>query len=628
MHTFWRILNQAKHFWPALLGSMSCAALFAFLSSAGVWMMVPFLESIFYTEQEATVVQAPSADRMLSDGASETPEKDPGLLDRWKGRLRKTTDRLIVGQTREQKFTRLCLVILTLFFLKNLFGYAQGYLMAYVEQGLIKRFRDALYEHLQALTLGYFHEQRTGHLISRIVNDVTLLNEAMNASLINLVREPLMIFFYLSLMFTFSWKLTVAVLLVMPLSLRVILYIGKKLRKHSTRSQQRIADITTVLEETISGIRVVKAFAMEAFEIAKFSGRTDRFRSTMTKLTRIRRLASPLTEFLSVSTGMVILWFGGRQVLAGGLLAPAEFITFVITMFLMMSPFKSLGNVYSRIQVGLAAGERIFEILDTPPIIREKPGARDVDDIEESLRFREVSFSYPTGDRVLDHVELFVRAGEVLAIVGPSGGGKSTLVDLIPRFYDPTAGAVEIDGMDLREVKIGSLRRLMGIVTQETILFNDSVRNNIAYGHPEIEEARIVSAARAANAHDFILEFPEGYETRIGDRGVKLSGGQRQRLAIARAILKNPPILIFDEATSSLDMESEQLVQEAIEHLMQGRTAFVIAHRLSTVQRANRIVVMDAGRIVQEGTHEELVVQEGLYRKLYQMQFRNGPSEA
>ncbi|MCK5527886.1 MAG: ABC transporter ATP-binding protein, partial [Candidatus Latescibacteria bacterium] len=581
-----------------------------------------------YTEQEATVVQAPSADRMLSDGASETPEKDPGLLDRWKGRLRKTTDRLIVGQTREQKFTRLCLVILTLFFLKNLFGYAQGYLMAYVEQGLIKRFRDALYEHLQALTLGYFHEQRTGHLISRIVNDVTLLNEAMNASLINLVREPLMIFFYLSLMFTFSWKLTVAVLLVMPLSLRVILYIGKKLRKHSTRSQQRIADITTVLEETISGIRVVKAFAMEAFEIAKFSGRTDRFRSTMTKLTRIRRLASPLTEFLSVSTGMVILWFGGRQVLAGGLLAPAEFITFVITMFLMMSPFKSLGNVYSRIQVGLAAGERIFEILDTPPIIREKPGARDVDDIEESLRFREVSFSYPTGDRVLDHVELHVRAGEVLAIVGPSGGGKSTLVDLIPRFYDPTAGAVEIDGVDLREVKIGSLRRLMGIVTQETILFNDSVRNNIAYGHPEIEEARIVSAARAANAHDFILEFPEGYETRIGDRGVKLSGGQRQRLAIARAILKNPPILIFDEATSSLDMESEQLVQEAIEHLMQGRTAFVIAHRLSTVQRANRIVVMDAGRIVQEGTHEELVVQEGLYRKLYQMQFRNGPSEA
>ena len=628
MHTFWRILNQAKYYWPALLGSMTCAAVFAFLSSAGVWMMVPFLENIFYTEQDAAVVQAPSVPLALSAGASETPKKDSGLLDRWKGRLRKTTDRLIVGETRQQTFTRLCLVILTLFFLKNLFGYAQGYLMAYAEQGLIKRFRDLLYEHLQALSLGYFHEQRTGRLISRIVNDVKLLNEAMNASLINLVRDPLMIFFYLSLMFTFSWKLTLAVLLVMPLSLRVILYIGKKLRKHSTRSQQRIADITTVLEETISGIRVVKAFAMEAFEIAKFRGCTERFRRTMTKLTRIRRLASPLTEFLSVSTGIVILWIGGRQVLAGGLLAPAEFMTFLITMFLMMSPFKSLGNVYSRIQVGLAAGERIFQILDTPPIIREKPGAREIGDIRESLRFRDVSFSYPTGDRVLDHVDLFVRAGEVLAIVGPSGGGKSTLVDLIPRFYDPTAGAVEIDGMDLRDVKIASLRRLMGIVTQETILFNDTVRNNIAYGHPEIEEARIVSAARAANAHDFILEFPEGYETRIGDRGVKLSGGQRQRLAIARAILKNPPILIFDEATSSLDLESEQLVQEAIERLMQGRTAFVIAHRLSTVQRANRIVVMDAGRIVQEGTHAELVAQEGLYRKLYRMQFRNGEREA
>ncbi|MCD6334591.1 MAG: ABC transporter ATP-binding protein [Candidatus Latescibacteria bacterium] len=591
-------------------------------------MMVPFLENIFYTEQDAAVVQAPSVPLALSAGASETPKKDSGLLDRWKGRLRKTTDRLIVGETRQQTFTRLCLVILALFFLKNLFGYAQGYLMAYAEQGLIKRFRDLLYEHLQALSLGYFHEQRTGRLISRIVNDVKLLNEAMNASLINLVRDPLMIFFYLSLMLTFSWKLTLAVLLVMPLSLRVILYIGKKLRKHSTRSQQRIADITTVLEETISGIRVVKAFAMEAFEIAKFRGCTDRFRRTMTKLTRIRRLASPLTEFLSVSTGIVILWIGGRQVLAGGLLAPAEFMTFLITMFLMMSPFKSLGNVYSRIQVGLAAGERIFEILDTPPIIRERPGAREIGDIREGLRFRDVSFSYPTGDRVLDHVDLQVQAGEVLAIVGPSGGGKSTLVDLIPRFYDPTAGAVEIDGVDLRDVKIGSLRRLMGIVTQETILFNDTVRNNIAYGHPEIEEARIASAARAANAHDFILEFPDGYETRIGDRGVKLSGGQRQRLAIARAILKNPPILIFDEATSSLDLESEQLVQEAIERLMQGRTAFVIAHRLSTVQRANRIVVMDAGRIVQEGTHAELVAQEGLYRKLYRMQFRNGEREA
>ena len=606
---------------------MSCAALYAFLNSASVYLMVPFLDNIFYTEQEASIQRAPSLPRVLSADASETPEKDPDLLDRWKLRLRKTTDRLIVGRTRQETFTRLCLVILTLFFLKNLFGYAQGYLIASAEQGLIKGFRDALYEHIQSLSLNFFHEQRTGHLISRTVNDVTLLNEAMNASLINLLRDPLTIFFYLSLMFTFSWKLTVAVLLVMPLSLRIILFIGKKLRKHSTRSQQRIADITAVLEETISGIRVVKAFAMEAFEIAKFRIRTDSFRRTVTKLTRIRRLASPLTEFLSVSTGIVILWIGGRQVLAGGSLAPAEFMTFLIMMFLIMSPFKSLGNVYSRMQIGLAAGERIFQILDTPLSIREKPGAREIDDIKENLRFRNVSFSYPTGDRVLKNVHLQVRAGEVLAIVGPSGGGKSTLVDLIPRFHDPTEGAVEIDGMDLRALKIGSLRRLMGIVTQETILFNDTVRNNIAYGHPEIGEARIANAAKAANAHDFILELPDGYETQIGDRGVKLSGGQRQRLAIARAILKNPPILIFDEATSSLDTEAEQLVQEAIEHLMQGRTAFVIAHRLSTVQSAHRIVVMDQGRIVQEGTHSELIAQEGLYRKLYRMQFKNGPSE-
>ncbi|MFH1006397.1 MAG: ABC transporter ATP-binding protein [Candidatus Latescibacterota bacterium] len=628
MHIFLRILNKARHYWPALAGSMACAALFAFLHSAGVWMMVPFLESIFYTEEQAAVTHVPVVPQVLLEAGSETSESDPGTVNRLKLRMRRTTDRLIVGETRQQTFTRLCLVILALFFLKNLFGYAQGYLMAYAEQGLIKRFRDALYEHLQALSLSYFHEHRTGHLISRIVNDVTLLNETMNASLINLVRDPLMIFFYLGLMFTFSWKLTLAALLVMPLSLRIILFIGKKLRKQSTRSQQRIAEVTTVLQETISGIRVVKAFAMEAFEIAKFQSRTDSFRRTMTKLTRIRRLASPLTEFLSVSSGIVILWFGGRQVLTGGLLSPAEFMTFLITMFLMMSPFKSLGDVYSRMQVGLAAGERIFGILDTVPTIREKRGAREVGEIRKSLHFKDVSFQYPTGDRVLDHVNLEVQAGEVLAIVGASGGGKSTLVDLIPRFYDPQEGSVEIDGVDLRDVKVNDLRRLMGIVTQETILFNDSVRNNIAYGHPEIDHDRIVSAARAANAHDFILEFPEGYETRIGDRGVKLSGGQRQRLAIARAILKNPPILIFDEATSSLDMESEQLVQEAIERLMQGRTSFVIAHRLSTIQRANRIVVIDGGRIVQEGTHSELVEKEGPYRKLYQMQFRNGESRA
>lgn len=623
MHTFYRILSKAKRYWPALLGSMFCAALYAFLQSASVWMMVPFLESIFPSEKETTIQQEPSSPNVLSADSFEAPRPKPDVLNRWKQRLRETTDRLIVGRTRQETFTRLCLVILTLFFLKNLFGYTQGYLMASAEQGLIKSFRDALYEHIQSLSLNYFHEQRTGHLISRTVNDVTLLNEAINASLINLLRDPLMIFFYLSLMFTLSWKLTVAVLLVMPLSLRIILYIGKKLRKHSTRSQQRIADITTVLEETISGIRVVKAFAMESFEIAKFRTRTERFRRTVTKLTRIRRLASPLTEFLSVSTGIVILWIGGRQVLSGELLAPAEFMTFLITMFLTMPPLKSLGNVYSRIQVGLAAGERIFQILDTPPSIREKTGAREIDDIREGLRFRNVSFSYPTGDRVLENINLHVQAGEVLAIVGPSGSGKSTLVDLIPRFYDPTEGAVEIDGVDLRDLKISALRRLMGIVTQETILFHDTVRNNIAYGHPEIGEERIANAAKAANAHDFILELPDGYETQIGDRGAKLSGGQRQRLAIARAILKNPPILIFDEATSSLDTEAEQLVQEAIERLMQGRTAFVIAHRLSTVQSAHRIVVMDEGRIVQEGTHAELIAQEGLYRKLHRMQFRN-----
>ena len=492
--------------------------------------------------------------------------------------------------------------------------------MAYVEQGIIKHFRDRIYEHLHTLSLSYFHRHQTGHLISRVMNDVTILNEAVNASLIHLLRNPLMVVVYLGILLVLSWKLTLAVLVVFPFGGRLIALIGKKLRKHSLRSQERIADITSVLEETLFGIRVVKAFAMERFEIEKFRKATEHFRRSATKLRRIRRLASPTTEFMGAAIGVMILWIGGRQVLIGGSLAPEEFMAFLTTMFLMMQPLKSLGNVYSRIKVGIAAGERIFEVLDTPPKLCERKHARAMDTLREDICYRNVWFAY-NSEPVLQDIDLRVKVGEVLAIVGPSGAGKSTLVDLLPRFYDPTQGVITIDGVDLRDLRIADLRRLMGVVTQETILFNDAVRNNIAYGHPEIEDKQIITAAQAANAHDFILDLPQGYETVIGDRGVKLSGGQRQRLSIARAILKNPPILIFDEATSALDSEAEQLVQEAIEHLMQGRTAFVIAHRLSTIQNAHRIIVMDEGRIVQEGTHEALINQKGLYRKLYQMQF-------
>lgn len=617
MHILGRILRGARPYWPALLGSIICATIYALLSSASIWMMVPFLKNIFEAPQ-TTAVQPSTTEGHVENAIQ------PDFWHRIKRELRTRTDGWIGRGTRADILRRICLVILIAFFLKNFFGYAQGYLMAHVEQGIVKHFRDRMYEHLHALSLSYFHQHQTGHLISRVVNDVTLLNEAVNASLINLIRDPLMLMVYLGLLLILSWKLTLAVVMVLPFGGWLVTLIGKKLRKHSLRSQERIADITSVLQETISGIRVVKAFAMEHFEIAKLRRATDHFRRTRMKLTRIRRLASPATEFMGAAIGVIILWFGGRQVLIGGLLAPEEFMTFFITMFLMMQPLKSLGSVYSRIQVGIAAGKRIFDILDTPPKIRERKHAQAMDTVREEICYRNVWFAY-NGEPILRDINLRVNVGEVLAIVGPSGAGKSTLVDLLPRFYDPTRGTITIDGVDLRDLRIADLRQAMGIVTQETILFNDTVRNNIAYGHPEIEDERIITAAQAANAHDFILSLPQGYETVIGDRGVKLSGGQRQRLAIARAILKNPPILIFDEATSALDSEAEQLVQEAIEHLMQGRTVFVIAHRLSTIQNAHRIIVMDEGWIVQEGVHETLITEKGLYQKLYRMQFGQAP---
>jgi subfamily B ATP-binding cassette protein MsbA len=361
---------------------------------------------------------------------------------------------------------------------------------------------------------------------------------------------------------------------------------------------------------------------MEPVEIRKFEQETGRYFRTMLKRVRVRSLAGPVNEFLGTAAGVLILWYGGHQVLKGDIMGPEEFMTFIIAIFLLMQPIKSLSNVHTRIQEGLAAAERVFRVLDTPPRIRQAPDAIEVDDFQESIRYRDVIFSYDGGEPVLNHIDLEIRRGEVVALVGVSGVGKSTMADLLPRFYDPQGGSVELDGIDVRRISIASLRRLFGVVTQETILFNDSVLNNIAYGAQEAGRDEIVDAARAANADEFIGELPHGYETEIGDRGAKLSGGQRQRIAIARALLKNPKILILDEATSALDSEAEIYVQQALDRLMENRTALVIAHRLSTVLNADRIVVLDNGTIAQIGRHEDLIKREGIYKKLYELQFQ------
>lgn len=518
---------------------------------------------------------------------------------------------------------KVSLIIFTAFLLKNIFGYLQSYFMTYAEEGVIKDLREALYRHLHDLPLAYFTNERTGDLISRITNDVSLVNGGISAGFVTLIREPLLMIVFLTLAFSLSWKLTLLSLVVFPFSLSIIGWIALKLHKERGISQERLADITSVLQETISGVKVVKAFGMEEFENKKFRESTYNYFRSLLKITRTRDFSSPTTEILSVAAGAVIIWYGGTQVLIEKTLNASEFLGFLLVIFQIMPPVKELTSVNNRIQESSAAGKRIFEILDTEPQIKDAPHAVSLEEFRKDITIDNVSFSYDGATIVLKNINLRITKGEVLAIVGPSGSGKSTLIDLIPRFYDPTEGQISIDGIDLRKLKVQSLRSKIGIVTQETILFNDTVRNNIAYGLEDCPMENIISAAKAANAHDFIMAMPEQYKSIIGERGVKLSGGERQRLSLARAILKNPPILILDEATSALDTESEILVQEAIDHLMAGRTSIVIAHRLSTVQHADRIIVLDEGRIVEMGKHSELLLNpNGLYKKLYDLQFR------
>jgi subfamily B ATP-binding cassette protein MsbA len=609
--TYLRVVRYARPYWRHIVASVSCTIFYSIFSGVSIYLFIPMLDILFHPEKMAS---GQGADQIR------LPLPVPEGLNE----LKQSFLIYVFGGTQMDALFKICVILVIAFLLKNLFGYLQSYLMNYAEEGVIKDLRNALYRHLHNLPLGYFSNERTGELISRLTNDVSVINGGISALFVTLIREPLLIIVFLSLALALSWKLTLISVLVFPFSLSIIGWIAIRLHKERGVSQERLADITSVLQETISGVKVVKAFGMEEFENRKFNSQTQRYFASLIRITRIRDLASPMTEVLSVAAGAVIIWYGGRQIIIEHSLNASEFLSFLFIIFQIMPPIKELTNVNNRIQEASAAGKRIFEILDTRPSIRTNSDAVVLEKFTRSIELKNVSFAYNgNGDGVLHGINLTIGKGEVVAIVGPSGSGKTTLVDLVPRFYDPTSGAIAIDGHDLRQLTVHSVREKIGIVTQETILFNDSVKNNIAYGLENCSLELIVEAAKAANAHDFISGMPNGYESMIGERGVKLSGGERQRLSLARAILKNPPILILDEATSALDTESEILVQQAIEYLMAGRTSLVIAHRLSTVQHADRIVVLNDGHIVEEGKHAELLANPaGLYRKLYNLQFR------
>ena len=517
------------------------------------------------------------------------------------------------------------LAIVGIFLLKGVFDYGQAYLMSHVGQRIIADLREKIYNHLQSLSLSCFTRNPTGVLMSRITNDVSMVQGAVTDAVTGLLKDLFTIIGLVGVVFYRDWRLAIIALVVFPLAVYPIVKFGRKLRSYSSRSQTTMGDISTILLETISGNRIVKAFNMEEYEQKRFARENRKLFSIQMKSVRVRAVSHPLMEVLGGLGIACIVFYGGYNVIKG-VATPGTFFSFLAALLMLYEPVKRLSGFNNTVQQGLAAASRIFEGLDTAPEIRNKPGAKILTSVSKGIEYRNVSFKYDE-DRVLKSINLQVKVGEMIAFVGASGGGKTTLVNLLPRFYDVSSGEVLIDGQDIRNVSQESLRSMIGIVTQQTILFNDTVRNNIAYGKISEPFGGIVKAAEAAYAHGFIQNLPNGYDTVIGEQGVKLSGGERQRLSIARALLKNAPILILDEATSSLDSESEIEVQKALEYLMQGRTTLVIAHRLSTIRKANRIVVIANGTVVEEGTHEELLEKEGEYRKLYLLQFIDSDPE-
>jgi len=607
------------------------AALHALLSGLLVWMVGPLMMTLFQVDSipvlpnnETSVQQTTPQSDAKPEGVKGAVEGTSSSLDNLKSSMKEFISNFVTADTRQKTLVNFCWLILIVVVAKNLFLYLQGFFMAFVQQSVIRHFRNRLFEKYQHLSLDYFHRRRTGEVISRVTNDVVVLNESIDIGFNQLVTESILVIVFSCFLFILSWKLTLLSMVIMPAVFGFIWLTGRKLRKYSERSQKRMADVNSVLEESVSNIRIVKAFSMEKFEMKKFFRATYEYFRSLLRMTRIRHLTSPINDTLATVAGIAILLFAGSRIIAGtGELDAGDFMTFVLAMFSMIKPVKSLSQIHIKLQEGMAAAERIFGVLDAKERITDPPHARTLDNFSHSITYNRVSFSYDSGDPVLEDISLEVRHGEVAAVVGPSGAGKTTLLDLLPRFYDPQQGTIAIDGVNIRELSLKSLRNLMGIVTQETYLFNDTIYSNIAYGLNGISSDAVIEAARMANAHQFIVEISSGYDTVVGNRGVMLSGGQRQRIAIARALLKNPPILIFDEATSALDTESEKLVQDAIDHLMTNRTTLVVAHRLSTIKNADRILVIDKGRIVESGKHEELLMRNGLYQRLYMMQFRD-----
>ena len=598
-----RLFGYVTPFAGLMVVAVLLMAVSAGLDAFTLVLLIPFLQSLFGAE-------------ILGGAGTSRLE---GLLDGWFGDWLRSGDPL-------DSLRNVCLLVLGVLFVKNLTLYLARLLTMYVQEHVERDMRDDVYGHLQFLPLSYFGRMKVGQLITRVLNDTREARTVITFALTDVLRQAVTALAYIVFLFLMSWQLTLVALVTGPLVAVGLSPILRRLKGSYGKAFQQRGELVSVAQETMSGIRLVKSFGAEDHERERFSRSSLRYARRMVRANALSQAAGPISETLSSVIAIVLIWIGANMVLGTGGLSAEVFIAFVTMAVRLVSPVKALAQFPTKLQLSVAAAERFYEVLDTPSEPPPQPAGEGVEPPTESIRFEDVHFEYEQGRPVLRGIDFEVSPGEVVALVGPSGGGNSTLVDLLPRFIDPTAGRIAMDDADLRDLPLRSLRSLFGVVSQETVIFHDTVRANVSYG-AERPEDEIFEAIRAANAEEFVRELPDGLDTVLGDRGVRLSGGQRQRVGIARAILRDPPLLILDEATSSLDTESEQLIQAALDRLLAGRTVFVIAHRLSTIRGADRILALDDGRLVESGTHDELYEAGGLYRRLCDLQF-SAPSPA
>ncbi len=604
MNTYWKLLKFGKPLEKYAIPYFFYTLLYAIFNVMNFVLVIPILNILFNPDEALIVTQMPA----FAFKASYLQETLSYLIYKIYGTAYDPVDILVA----------IAAVLVFSALISNLSRYLGQYTIENLRINALRNMRNRMYDKVMSLNVGYFSNERKGDIISKFSSDAQMVQATISSTMQVIFREPFLIVAYLAVMIGISWKLTVFAAIFLPMVAFVIGFIVKRLRKPAKAAQDELGNMVSQLDESLSGIKIIKSYNAEGYSTKKYRTMNDIFSRISSSMARRQQLASPMSEFLGIMAVAIILIFGATLVFSGELQG-AEFIAYVAIFSQITRPVRAFADGFATINQGIAAGDRIFGLLDTPNGITDRPDARKMGSFDEEIEFRDVHFSYEERE-IIRGVSFRIKKGETVALVGPSGGGKSTLSDLVPRFYDPRQGAVLIDGTDIRDYRMESIRAHLGMVAQETVLFNDTIANNIKLGVPDASPEDVVRAAKVANAHDFIMETEAGYETNIGDRGMKLSGGQRQRISIARAVLKNPDILILDEATSALDTESEKLVQDALDSLLAGRTSLVIAHRLSTIRNADWIIVVDQGRIVEQGRHDELMACRGMYARLIEMQ--------